>query len=204
LSTQQRTTHSSMQDNSGGGGCGVFLIIAGLGLAVLAIGFGLITAFFTIEMSESETVISDVVVEDVSAVEEEPTTFAAPRQPLPATYPERVEGIRDRIRTASDNYTSLMSRIGERDAAWDAEMLQVFTTWRDADTEVGRIVPPPAHQASHQLLTQATDRYRQAAHEIEQGLFDGDSDSSANGTETLASAAVALLLAEASLDAEVQ
>lgn len=205
MSTQHRTTYNSMETSSGDRGCAVFLIIGGLGLTGLAIGFWLVAAFVTIDVSETETTATEIIVEEeVPTVQQAPATSPLSNAPLPATYPERVAAISERIRTASGNYTSLMSRIGERDAAWDAEMLQVLNAWRDADTEVDRIVPPPAHQASHQLLTQASDRYRQAADEIEQSLFDGESDSSANETETLSSAAVALLLAESMLDGEIQ
>ncbi|TVR75505.1 MAG: hypothetical protein EA415_03775 [Sphaerobacteraceae bacterium] len=204
MSTQYHQRQNAINDSSGGSGCAMFLIIAGVGLAIAAILFGAVIAFFTIDASETTT--SEFVVEDeveVVVAATDPIVTDSSADTTPASYPDRIYGLIELLRISSEDYTELKASIGERDEAWEVELLEVFATWRDVDHQIGQIVPSPTHQASYELLSGAASHYRDAADAIEPAILSGEEDPFSKGANSVNNGAIALKLAETTLADEL-
>ncbi len=207
MSTQYHQRQNAINDASGRSGCAIFLIIAGVSLVVIAIAAGVVIAFVSIDVTETTT--SETIIEEVSEVElvvagTTPAVADQSAEATPASYPDRIYGLIERLRISSEDYTALRERTDERDEAWRVELLEVFTTWRDVDHQVGQIVPSPSHQASYDLLSGAASHYRDAADAIEPGILSGEEDPFGAGASSVNNGAIALKLAETTLANELE
>lgn len=202
VSTQYRNTHSSIADSSGGGGCAIFLIISGVGLAAAAVVFGLVSAFVTLDMVETtETGVTEVFIEDVMAVEEEHVE-TSPEDSEPRSYPDRISGMMDRLADTRDNYEELMTEVDIDDESWRVNLALILATWKEVDREANQIVPPPEHAASHELFLMATGHYHDAATAIETNLANGNENAFADASGSLTSGGISLQLAKSMLENE--
>jgi hypothetical protein len=72
MSGNLHSTHNSIQDDSrAGSGCALLHIVTGIGVAVFAIGIGLVIAFFAVDSVERSAPVVEVVVIEESIPTEE-------------------------------------------------------------------------------------------------------------------------------------
>jgi hypothetical protein len=187
-----------MADTSGGNGCAIFLIIVGVGLAVAAIMFGMVSAFVTLDVVETtETSASEVIIEEVEITEEERVENSTSTESSELeSYPERINGMIERLEVSTGDYVALMERIDEGDEAWRVDLALVLATWKEVDREANQIVPPPDHAASHDLFLIASGHYYDAATAIETNLANGNENAFADASGSITSGGISLQLAK--------